>query len=160
MSATAPATPMVAALLVVGAACGGDEAGPVATDTGTDVRTTSAASLVVADDREQFPDVLAVEPTFDGETWRFAVTISSPYDSPERYADGWRVVGPDGAVHGEHTLAHDHANEQPFTRTQTGVVIPPDVASVVIEGRDQVSGYGGATVTVDLTAAREEAGDG
>jgi len=35
-----------------------------------------------------------------------------------------RVLAPDGAVLGEHTLLHDHANEQPFTRTQPNVIIP------------------------------------
>jgi len=78
------------------------------------------------------------------------VTISSPYDTPQQYADGWRVLALDDAVLGEHTLLHDHANEQPFTRTQRGVIIPSDVLSVTIEGRDLVNGYGGSTVTVSV----------
>lgn len=41
----------------------------------------------------------------------------------------------------------DHAAEQPFTR-QTTVEIPDDVDEITVEGRDQVGGYGGATVTV------------
>lgn len=85
-----------------------------------------------------------------GETFSFSVTVSSPYDTPERYADGWRVMGPGGTVYGEHTLAHDHANEQPFTRTQRGVEIPEDVNEVTVEGRDSEHGYGGNTVTVQL----------
>lgn len=89
-----------------------------------------------------------------GDTWDFDVTMSSPYDSPERYADGWRVVGPDDTVFGEHTLGHDHASEQPFTRSQTGVEIPDDVDEVTIEGRDQANGFGGESQTVDLAAAR------
>lgn len=69
---------------------------------------------------------------------------------PQRYADGWRVIAPDGTVLGEHTLLHDHAAEQPFTRTQSGVAIPTDVLTVTIEGRDLVNGYGGTTLTVDV----------
>ena len=88
---------------------------------------------------EESPDVFA-----------FAVTISSPYDTPDRYADGWRVIGPDGTVYGEHVLLHDHASEQPFTRTQRGVEIPPDVEEVTVEGRDLEHGYGGGTVTVTI----------
>jgi hypothetical protein len=80
----------------------------------------------------------------------FTVTISSPYDTPDRYADRWRVVGPDATVYGEHTLTHDHANEHPFTRVQRGVVIPPGVDEVTVEGRDIAYGYGGATVTVSI----------
>jgi hypothetical protein len=46
-------------------------------------------------------------------------------------------VGPDGSVYGEHTtLAHDHANEQPFTRTQSGVEVPNEVDQVTVEERD------------------------
>jgi hypothetical protein len=76
--------------------------------------------------------------------------MSSPYDSPERYADGWRILGAGGEVYGEMTLAHDHASEQPFTRTQSGVEIPDGATTVVVEGRDSENGYGGQTRTVDL----------
>ncbi len=100
---------------------------------------------------QKFPDVVKVEASpEDGGTFAFDVTMSSPYDSPDRYADGWRVVGPDGEVYGEMTLTHDHASEQPFTRTQSGVEIPDGVATVTVEGRDQENGYGGGTQTVDL----------
>lgn len=56
--------------------------------------------------------------------------------------------GPGGAVYGEHTWAHDHAGEQPFTRTQHGVEIPEEVDQVIVEGRDSEYGYGGGTATV------------
>ncbi|WP_372594341.1 hypothetical protein [Actinotalea sp.] len=89
---------------------------------------------------------MELRPTADG--YDVVVTISSPYDTPERYADGWRVLGPDGTTLGEHELGHDHATEQPFTRTQRSVVIPDGVTEVTVEGRDLVNGYGGVTVTV------------
>ncbi len=100
---------------------------------------------------QQFPDVLdvAVERAEDG-TFTFDVTMSSPYDTPERYADGWRILGPDDEVLGEMTLTHDHASEQPFTRSQSGVEIPDGVTSVVVEGRDLANGYGGGTQSVEL----------
>ncbi|MGI9616347.1 MAG: hypothetical protein ACR2QO_25755 [Acidimicrobiales bacterium] len=100
---------------------------------------------------ELFPDVLEATADQGGDgTWTFAATLSSPYDSPERYADAWRVVGPDGTVYGIRELAHDHANEQPFTRSQSGIEIPDDVEIVTVEGRDQISGWGGETVDVSL----------
>ena len=75
--------------------------------------TGPAATGDVADDR--FPDVLAVDlqPRGDG-SYDVAVTLSSPYDTPQRYADGWRVLDAEGNVLGTHTLLHDHAAEQPF----------------------------------------------
>ncbi len=93
-----------------------------------------------------YPDVTAVEIGEDGQTYTLDVTMSSPYDSPERYADGWRVLDEEGDVLGEMELTHDHANEQPFTRSQTGLEIPEDVRTVTVEGRDSQNGYGGGTV--------------
>jgi hypothetical protein len=136
------ATAGTALLLGVGAGCGSPE------------RTTasdSAATTTAAAAEQRFPDILSAELTRTGDgTVDVEVTVSSPYDSPQRYADGWRVLAPDGAVLGEHTLLHDHAGEQPFTRTQTAVPVPDGVTEVTVEGRDQVHGYGGGTVTVEV----------
>lgn len=142
-----------ATLILLLAACGGDDSSD---DDGRAQTATSEAGEPddgdgdTAGSAQEFPDVVDVEVQQDGDTYSFAVTISSPYDTPERYADGWRVVGPDDTVYGEHTLTHDHAAEQPFTRTQSGVSIPGDVDEVTIEGRDLQNGFGGETVTVSL----------
>lgn len=98
-----------------------------------------------------YPDVIAVEVTMEQDgRYRFAVTMSSPYDTPQRYADAWRVRALDGTVFGVRELLHDHAGEQPFTRFLSGVGVPPDVTTVVVEGRDSVSGWGGDSIVVDL----------
>ena len=98
-----------------------------------------------------FPDVVAAtaEQAADG-TWRFDVTLSSPYDTPERYADAWRILGPDGTEYGLRVLAHDHQNEQPFTRSLGGVELPADVDVVTVEGRDQLNGWGGERFELEL----------
>ncbi len=98
---------------------------------------------------QRFPDIVGVEADRNGSAYSFAVTVSSPYDTPDRYADAFRVRGEDGAVFGVRELTHDHAAEQPFTR-QTTVEIPDEVDEITVEGRDQVSGYGGDTVTVTV----------
>jgi hypothetical protein len=98
-----------------------------------------------------YPDIVAVETDQDVDgSYTFDVTVSSPYDSPERYADAWRVVGPDGTEYGVRILLHDHANEQPFTRSLSGVEIPDGIDSVTVEGRDLINGWGGAIIEVDL----------
>lgn len=51
-------------------------------------------------------------------------------------------------LRGEVELTHDHANEQPFTRSLTGLEIPDDVTRISVEGRDQTHGWGGDTVEV------------
>ncbi len=100
---------------------------------------------------EDFPDIIGVQATRgDDGTWRFDVTVSSPYDSPERYADAWRVLGPDETELGIRILTHDHASEQPFTRSQGGIAIPDDVIAVTVQGRDLENGWGGGTLDVEL----------
>jgi len=117
-----------------------------------DAEQTSAVVATSQLAEELFPDVVAAtaQLTDDG-SWTFSATISSPYDSPDRYADAWRVVGADGTVYGIRELAHDHASEQPFTRSQSGIAIPTDVVEVMVEGRDQLSGWGGQTTTISLS---------
>ena len=75
-------------------------------------------------------------------TWRFDVTISHPDTGWDHYADGWRVVDMDGKELGMRELAHPHVNEQPFTRSLSGVQIPQGTTEVGIQARDNVSGWG------------------
>ena len=97
---------------------------------------------------ELFPDVVAAQVESEpGGTFLVSATVSSPYDSAERYADAWRVMTPDGSVLGVRELAHDHGNEQPFTRSLPGVEIPSGIVEVIVEGRDQLSGWGGDKVS-------------
>ncbi len=112
--------------------------------------TTPAADAATAPE-DRFPEIVAVELLPVGEgIFDVSVIVSSPYDTPEQYADGWRVLAPDGTVLGEHQLLHDHADEQPFARLQSGLAIPVGVDEVTVEGRDLVNGYGGATRTVPV----------
>jgi len=128
------------ALILLVTACSSGDTEQSAPDAGTSVSS-----------EELFPDVLGATSTQSGDgTWSISATLSSPYDSPARYADAWRVMGLDGVEYGIRVLTHDHASEQPFTRSQAGIEIPSDVAKVIIQGRDQISGWGGATFELDL----------
>lgn len=140
-------TPRILTALVLVSLAGACTAGGDDTDDRAD---KSVAEATVDGSAQDFPDVIAVDATKNGDDWTFAVTISSPYDSPEQYADAWRVVGPDGTVYGERLLTHDHASEQPFTRSQTGITIPDDVRSVTVEARDSENGWGGSTIDHEL----------
>ena len=110
----------------------------------------SAGFASANDDIQHYPDVLDASVSQHNGRFSFAVTLSSPYDSRERYADAFRVLDPHGRVLGIRELLHDHASEQPFTRTLTNVQIPPSVTYVTIQGRDQRFGWGGATLQVKL----------
>ncbi len=114
---------------------------------------TTASLSQPAPSAQQHPDVLQATVRPSSGTpgrWDFEVTMSSPYDSQERYADAFRVRGNGGTVYGVRTLWHDHADEQPFTRDLQGVAIPAGVRTVTVQGRDQRHGWGGKTLQVDL----------
>jgi hypothetical protein len=92
------------------------------------------------------------------ETWTFGVTITHPDTGWDDYADGWDVVLPDGTVVKPNPdapftrlLTHPHETEQPFTRSQSGIVIPAAVTQVTVRAHDLVDGWGGRVVVVDLT---------
>ena len=146
---------VVAAVSVL-AACSADD--PVATPRPTAQTTTPAVDstgpvggpTIAPSSGDRFPDVVAVDVTATGDTFRFSVTISSPYDTPERYADAWRVLAPNGDELAIRELTHDHQSEQPFTRSLDGVEIPDGIESVTVQGRDQANGWGGATVMVAI----------
>ena len=123
----------LAAALVVLSACGGGAA-PDEQDA----------------DGQRYPDVLSAELEPTDDTWRLHATLSSPYDTPERYADAFRALAEDGTVLGVRELAHDHANEQPFTRSLNGLEIPDGIERITVEGRDLRYGWGGATVELEV----------
>lgn len=149
--------------ILVAPSCGSDEdtssVAPTATvadsiTTGSDTTNPDTTEPDAADSDEPsewFPNVLAVESEqADDGSWTFSVTLSSPYDSPEQYADAWRVLGPEGDELGFRGLTHDHANEQPFTRSQNGIVIPEGVDDVTVQARDLINGWGGETLGHEL----------
>jgi hypothetical protein len=95
------------------------------------------------------PAISAVQAVDQGGTWRFDVTIEHPDTGWNHYADGWRVLAPDGGELGTRVLYHPHVDEQPFTRSLTGVAIPDGLTQVRIEARCSVDGW--TTLTpVDL----------
>lgn len=135
---------LAAALLV--ACTGGRPGAELAT-----VTPHAAVEPIAAAGEQRHPDILDVAlERADDSSFTVTVTVSSPYDTPERYADAWRVLTLDGAVLAVRELTHDHAAEQPFTRSLGGVHIPPDVTAITVQGRDLAYGYGGRTVTVEI----------
>jgi hypothetical protein len=115
------------------------------------VATASTSAQPANLPSQRYPDVVAAKvQSSAGGVFNFDVTVSSPYDTPQRYADAIRVLSKDGAVLGQRILLHDHAEEQPFTRDLYGVTVPPGVRAVILEARDLKYGYGGKTVEVSL----------
>ena len=96
-------------------------------------------------------DVVDVRATETGAgVWRFDVTVSHADAGWHHYADRWDVVGAGGSVLGTRVLLHPHVNEQPFTRSLSGVAIPTGVDRVRLRAHDSVHEFGGAEMTVEL----------
>lgn len=93
-------------------------------------------------------DAVAV-PQGDG-TWRFDVTVRSADTGWDGYADRWEIVGPDGNVLATRVLHHPHENEQPFTRSLSGVRVPVGVEEVTIRAHHSARGYDGEALNLAL----------
>lgn len=96
------------------------------------------------------PTIEQVRAVKNGETWRFDVTIRHPDTGWDHYADGWRVLDMAGTELGMRVLHHPHENEQPFTRSLSGVAIPENADQVQVQARDNVDGWNPSTTFVDL----------
>jgi hypothetical protein len=90
-----------------------------------------------------------VRRTADG-SYSFSVTVRHDDEGWDHYADGWVVETMDGEVLAERVLHHPHVNEQPFTRSLSGVAIPPDINVVNVRARDSVHGFEGRGMTVPV----------
>jgi hypothetical protein len=88
------------------------------------------------------PRVVAVEARPAADGWTFTVTVRSDDAGWSQYADGWEVAAPDGARLGRRELLHPHVDEQPFTRSLSGVAIPPGVDEVLVRAHDSREGWG------------------
>ena len=125
---------------------------------------TEATPPVSTPNSEADADVTFVRATQTSDgSWTFNVTVAHPDTGWEDYADGWDVVLPDGTVLKPDAsspftrlLLHPHENEQPFTRSQSNIIVPDGITQVTVRAHDLVHGFGGQEVTVDLTMENGE----
>jgi hypothetical protein len=140
---------------------GMDLAEPTTASAVTQVATVLPISSSLATEtggRVADADVLHVRAVQSADgSWTFHVTVQHPDTGWEDYADGWDVVTPSGEVlkpdpdsSFTRLLLHPHVGEQPFTRSQSGIVIPESVTQVHVRAHDLVDGWGGPEIVVDL----------
>ncbi len=77
----------------------------------------------------------------DGGTWRVSVTLRHDDSGWDDYADGWRVETEGGAVLATRELRHPHDEEQPFTRSISGVVFRDGAERFHIRARTSTTGW-------------------
>jgi len=88
-----------------------------------------------------------------GSSCTFSVTLEHDDEGWEHYANQWDVVTMDGRLLKSRVLFHPHENEQPFTRSLSGVKIPAGTKSVKIRAKDSVHGYSKQGLTVQIPGA-------
>ncbi len=111
----------------------------------------AAVQFAAAPLRADPPVIEAVRSDSLGGAWTFSVTIRHPDTGWDHYADGWEVLAPDGSRLGYRELVHPHVNEQPFTRSLSGVAIPAGTAFVLVRAHCKVDGWNRTTTRVNLT---------
>jgi len=80
----------------------------------------------------------------------FSVTLEHDDEGWNHYANQWDVVTMDGKLLKSRVLLHPHENEQPFTRSLSGVKIPAGTKSVKIRAKDSIHGYSKEEYTVQI----------
>ena len=109
-----------------------------------------AFSLFANQASAEAPVVVAASAKHHSSGWMIDVTITHPDTGWDHFASGWEVIAPDGSVLGYRELAHPHVDEQPFTRSQSGILIPAGATMLTVRAHDLVDGFGGSEVTIDL----------
>ena len=95
-------------------------------------------------------EIINVVSSCENQVCSFDVTLEHDDSGWEHYADSWQVVTTDGVELGKRVLLHPHVNEQPFTRSLSGVNIPDNVKTVWIEAHDSVHGTNPVKYKVEL----------
>ena len=80
----------------------------------------------------------------------FSVTLGHADTGWEHYANQWDVVGLDGTLIKSRVLYHPHVDEQPFTRSLSGVSIEKTVKQVKVRAKDLKHGYSLKEFLVDI----------
>jgi hypothetical protein len=80
----------------------------------------------------------------------FSVTLKHGDEGWQHYANQWDVMTMDGKLLKSRVLYHPHVDEQPFTRSLSGVKIPPGTTTVKIRARDLKHGYSSNEYTVQI----------
>jgi len=83
-------------------------------------------------------------------TYSFSVTLSHADKSWDHYANLWQVETVQGVVLARRVLHHPHVNEQPFTRSLSGVKIPKGISEVIIRAGCNQDGLNSKPVKVRI----------
>jgi len=85
-----------------------------------------------------------------GNGWSFSVTIRHGDTGWGDYANGWRIEDTSGTVIATRELLHPHVEEQPFTRSLGGVLLPQGIETIHVRVSTSLEGWASETTAVDI----------
>ena len=97
------------------------------------------------------PAITDVSVRNQGMVWTLSVSISHPDTGWEHYADGWEILDSGGNRLGYRKLMHPHVEEQPFTRSLSGLVFPDGTREIFIRASCSRHGWSDDVLRVDLS---------
>jgi len=83
-------------------------------------------------------------------TWCFYVSVRHHDTGWNDYADAWKIADMSGKIFVTRILAHPHVDEQPFTRSMCGIVIPKNISKVMVSAKTNKDGYKGRSYIYHL----------
>jgi len=95
-------------------------------------------------------DVMAAKARKTGDSWQISATIKHADEGWKHYANSFQVLTMEGKVLGTRVLYHPHVDEQPFTRSLSGVKIPAEISKIRVRAGDLVHGFGGKEIIIKL----------
>lgn len=89
-----------------------------------------------------YADIVSVTAAKEPGGYGFMVTVASPDQGCNRYANWWEVLSEDGRLLYRRILGHSHTDEQPFLRGGGPAAITAETV-LIIRAHMQPEGYGG-----------------
>ncbi len=113
------------------------------------------SQLVKADEVKILDAVARPELGLFSDSYLFSVTLEHPDEGWNHFADRWEIWTPDGKTRiGVRVLLHPHVDEQPFTRSLSGVDIPEGITQVLIRAHDLKHADSPHTLLITLPGAK------
>jgi hypothetical protein len=86
----------------------------------------------------------------DGGLWTFNVSISHGDTGWAHFSDAWRILDKDGNQIAIRALIHPHVDEQPLTRSLSGIELPKGTTEVGVQVRDTIAGWSPDITRVEI----------
>ncbi|MBN1525014.1 MAG: hypothetical protein JW904_11045 [Spirochaetales bacterium] len=90
-------------------------------------------------------------------TWIFDVTVRHHDQGWKHYAGLREVIDPaNGELLEKRVLLHPHDTEQPFTRSESGIIIPAGVKRAIVRAKCTQHGFNGKQIAVDFSQQKTD----